>query len=61
MFGFPDGGLDTVVKNIYTTGEIAGLRMATTFTDILIDYMQMNIDVAKKNEELKLEESKNNG
>jgi hypothetical protein len=51
VFGFPSGGLDTVVKNIYTTGEIAGLRMSLVFADILIDYMQMNIDTEKKNQE----------
>lgn len=53
VFGFPDGGLDTVVKNIYTTGEIAGLRMVLEFTNIMIDFAQQTIDVSDMRAESK--------
>lgn len=59
VFGFPDGGLDTVVKNIYTTGEIAGLRMVLEYTDILIDFAQQTLDVSDMRAEIKAKENDN--
>lgn len=55
VFDFPAGGLDSIVKNVYTTGEIAGLRMAVEFTDIMIDFANLAIQGQKAKEKAKEE------
>lgn len=59
VFGFPAGGLDTVIKNIYTTGEIAGLRMVLEYADVLIDFAQQTLDVSEYNERMRAKENDN--
>lgn len=59
VFGFPDGGLDTVVKNIYTSGEVAGLRITLEFADILIEFAKQTLDVSDFREEAKAAEQEN--
>lgn len=59
VFGFPTGGLDTVIKNIYTTGEIAGLRITLEYVDILIDFAQQTLDVSDYNERMRAEGKEN--
>lgn len=59
LFAFPSGGLDTVVSNVYTSGEVAGLRMSIQFPDILLSFAQQDIDMQKIKDEREIERDAN--
>lgn len=43
----PPTGIDSPIKNTYTSGEVAGLYVAVGFVDLLISRAQTQIDVDK--------------
>lgn len=44
VFAYPQGGLDNVVQNMYTSGEVAGLQFAIDLPDVVLEFSQMAID-----------------
>ena len=46
-------GMDDAVRRIYSNGEVAGLKIAINFPQILIDGSQGTIDMIKRVNELK--------
>lgn len=46
LVGFPQN-LDKIVQNTYTSGEIAGIKLALEFVDSLIEFAQATIDMEK--------------
>src|SRR5688572_32298715 len=46
LVGFPSN-IDKIVQNTYTSGEIAGIKLALEMADTLITYSQAVIDMEK--------------
>lgn len=44
-------GADDVIKKTYTTGELAGIKLALEYPQVLIEYAQSSIDSERVREE----------
>lgn len=44
-------GADDVIKKTYTTGELAGIKLALAYPQVLIEYAQSSIDSERVREE----------
>ena len=44
VFAYPQTGLDNVVQNLYTSGEVAGLQFAIDLPDVVLEFAQAAID-----------------
>lgn len=55
LIAFPSN-IDKIPQNIYTSGEIAGIKLALEFADTLLSYAQATIDMEKHLESIEKEE-----
>lgn len=60
VFAFPSNGLDNVVQNLYTSGEVAGLQLAIDLPDVMLDYAQLTIDGQDAKDEANIDRTKAN-
>lgn len=51
LLRYPTNAVDSIAGNLYTSGEIAGMKLIASFPDTLIDYAEATIAMDKQRTE----------